>query len=863
VSAPGRRSWNATRLAAVGAGLLIAGACLESSIVQVQEEEIVEFRLNVDSAQVGIDRTLQVQALSLDALGRLLVGLDIAWTSTSPATATVDGTGLVTGVAPGSTQIIASFAGMADTAFVEVLEPPVLVLSADSAAFSTAAGGADPAPDTIQITNGGVFPLEDLVVDSIVYDQATSGWITAVLGGTSAPTELEITVATSGITTATTYTGSVWLSGTDAVDSPAEVRVVLEITPAAAATIEISAGDGQTGEVGLALPVDPSVLVKDAFDNPVPGLEVVFAVTGGGGSVTGSPDTTDVSGIATVGSWILGGTVGANSLDATLASVGTVSFTATGQAGAATKLQIVAGTGQSAVAGSAVSTSPGVIALDAFDNPIQGVDVVFSVQSGGGSITGGTQTTDVAGIATAGTWTLGTLAGPNTVAAVAASIPDTVTFTATGLPGGIATIVLVAGNAQTDTVAATLATDYAVRVEDINTNGIPGVTVSWQVTGGGGSITGTSDTDGTGVAVATRVLGTAVGANTAIATIGGVMDTVTFNATATVGTPAKLVAVAGTGQSATVATNVTTPPSVIVSDKFDNPVSGHSVTFAITSAGGSISPAGAQVTAANGTASLTSWTLGTLAATASDTIEVTAAGGSVAPNPLRFTATANPGAPATLSIVQGNGQVQITGSNVTQAPSVRVADQYGNGVPNVTVNFSPSGSGSVGTSAASTNSSGVATTTWAVNVGGHSMGTDGTYANTLTASSTGVTNQQFAGYARYSYPTHVDPVWAGCTGCHSGTGGTGFSGLSLGGTAAQNHGELVRNSAPNCDATLTTWRRARTDGGDSGHSFSIVRLFMEVAPNDFQGNCGPHSTKVTGTNLEIIRAWIRNGAPAN
>ena len=78
---------------------------------------------------------------------------------------------------------------------------------------------------------------------------------------------------------------------------------------------------------------------------------------------------------------------------------------------------------------------------------------------------------------------------------------------------------------------------------------------------------------------------------------------------------------------------------------------------------------------------------------------------------------------------------------------------------------------------------------------------------------------------------------------------------------------LTVNAAPTCDATLTSYRRVRTDGGNNGHTFSILRVFMEASPNDVVGQCGaapsPHSTKVSAANLAILRAWIRNGAPNN
>ena len=839
------RSPNTARLLAGSSALLVIAACLESSIVQVGLEDVTELRLTPDSANVAIGRTLQAQALTLDGAGSLLVGLEVGWSSDASTVATVDQNGLISGVATGTARIVASAAGFSDTAIVVVAPAPALVLSDTSVAFAGQVGQPSPPPDTVQITNGGAFPLVGVAIDSIVYTGSATGWLTAQLAATAAPTEVQLTVTTTGITTAGVYTAKVWVSATDADGSPRRVNVVLNLAAGAPATIGLNAGDTQTAQVGTAVGTSPSVLVRDASNNPVPGAVVTFGVTGGGGSVTGSPATTDASGIARVGSWTLGGMAGPNALDATLASVGTVSFTATGVPGPATKLQIVDGDGQAAVAGSAVSTSPSVAALDAFDNGVEGVDVAFSVATGGGDITNATQTTDAAGIATAGTWTLGATAGPNTVRAVAASIPDSVTFSATGLPGGIDEILLVDGDAQIDTVAATLTTLYAVKVEDVNDNGIPGITVSWQVTGGGGTITATSDTDAGGVAVATRVLGNTPGTHTARALFGGAPDTVTFSATANVGTPAKLVAVAGTGQSATVNTNVATPPKVQVTDKFDNPIEGHSVSFAVKGVAATISPAGAMLTLADGTATLTSWKLGTVAASLSDTVEVTPAGGAVVPNLLRITATANAGPAASIAIVSGNNQTALTGANVASPPMVVVRDQYANPVPNVRVNFSPDAGSSVGAAADTTGATGQAFTTWNVTVSSATMQSNGTFPHTLTATVNGTAiSAAFTGSAIYSYATNVLPVFnSSCNGCHGGF---------------ITRANLYNQAAACSPSTL----RISPVGGITAEQQSLVTIYVMGLANP-SGCTGHGGGTFVDPTLQTIRAWIRNGAPNN
>lgn len=85
-----------------------------------------------------------------------------------------------------------------------------------------------------------------------------------------------------------------------------------------------------TAAPGAAVAEPPSVVVKDQNSQPLAGVHVIFAVTSGGGSVTGADVTTDVNGVATVGSWTLGATEGSNTLTATAANLPPVLFTANG-----------------------------------------------------------------------------------------------------------------------------------------------------------------------------------------------------------------------------------------------------------------------------------------------------------------------------------------------------------------------------------------------------------------------------------------------------------------------------------------------------------------------------------------------------
>jgi len=187
-----------------------------------------------------------------------------------------------------------------------------------------------------------------------------------------------------------------------------------------------------TGFVGTAVLPPPSVVVKDQNGEPMAGVTVNFLVLSGGGSVSGASVATDASGIATVGSWTLGTTAGPDALNASADTLTAVTFTAPGTAGAAAALTKSAGDNQNATPGTLVAVPPSVTVTDAYGNPKSNVVVTFAVASGGGSVTGATATSNAAGVATVGSWTVGAAPGSNTLTASAPGLA-TVTFTANAL----------------------------------------------------------------------------------------------------------------------------------------------------------------------------------------------------------------------------------------------------------------------------------------------------------------------------------------------------------------------------------------------------------------------------------------------
>jgi adhesin/invasin len=539
----------------------------------------------------------------------------------------------------------------------------------------------------------------------------------------------------------------------------------------------INAGNNQTATSGTAVATAPSVIVRNPLNNPVSGVSVTFSVGIGGGAVSGGTATTNASGIATVGSWILGSTAGANTLTATSSGLtgSPLTFTATGTVGAATQIAINGGNNQTATVGTAVATAPSVIVKDALNNPVPGVSVTFAVATGGGTVNPTTAvTTDANGLASVTSWTLGPTAGSNTLTATVVGLTGSpLTFTATGTAGAATKIAIYAGNSQTATVGTAVATAPGVLVQDASNNPVAGVSVTFTVATGGGSIVvagggsntvGTATTNASGIAtVGSWTLGTTAGSNTLTATSAGLTGSpLTFTATGTPAPATQIAINAGNNQTATVGTAVAIVPSVIVRDASNSPVAGVTVTFAVATGGGSVT-GGTATTDASGIATVGSWTLGTTAG--SNTLTATSAG--LTGSPLTFTATGTP-APATqIAINAGNNQTATVGTAVAIVPSVIVRDASNSPVAGVTVTFAvATGGGSVTGGTATTDASGIAT------VGSWTLGTTAG-SNTLTATSAGLTGSPLTFTATATPAVTADPPTAvSQPGGEIGPGGT-------------------------------------------------------------------------------------------
>jgi YVTN family beta-propeller protein len=626
-------------------------------------------------------------------------------------------------------------------------DPPTQLAIVSQPAGTVASGSSISLQIAVQNASGATVTSATPTITVVL-----EGTTAATLGGTTSQAAVNGVATFNNLTVDKVGTGFTLKASASDLGLIDARSSAFAVTPGPAAKLVITT---QPTSAVSGAPISPAlqVALQDAAGNTATSdsrpVSVAFAAgTGPSGATLGGTRTVNaVAGVATFSTLTIDKAGSGFALTATASSVSdATSSTFIVTAGAPATITINVGDNQTAVAGSAVVTPPSVTLTDANGNVVSGATVTFAVASGGGSVTGGTQTTNALGVATVGSWTMGT-AGTNTLTVSSAGVTSvTITATATmpitvasfnGIYYGVGTgkyedntsftvsgtvtvvnglMTLLADNAgyTTATVSATGAVAFIIAPDAAaNCNPTAG---SGQITlnqAGGAVFTGTAFQNDRGFSQAT---GTCI------------PGSMTFAFSATRTTATQIAVAAGNGQTTFAGSAVAVPPSVIVKDANNNPVSGAHVTFAVATGGGSITSA-SQTTNANGLATLTSWTLG--ATPGANTVTATAVG--LTGSPITFSATGI-----------STNQLALTTSAVTapsgvpfiRQPIVTVRDAGGNtivGDNSTVVTMTVSAGATVVGSATATAAAGVATFN---NVGiAGSVGTN----YTLTFSTSGLT----------------------------------------------------------------------------------------------------------------------------
>ncbi len=241
------------------------------------------------------------------------------------------------------------------------------------------------------------------------------------------------------------------------------------------------------------------------------------------------------------------------------------------------------------------------------------------------------------------------------------------------------------GNAQTATVATTLAVPIQVQASNPY-NGQPdvGATVNFSDGGKGGSFNPASAvTDASGNASTTYTVPQKAGTYT-LTISGSGFGNVTTTATATPGAAVRTIAYGGAKQTGAAGSNLANAITAQVQDVYKNGVSGVTVNF--TANHGAVPNPSSVVTDANGLARTTLQLPTTVS-----TVTVTAS--STGLKNINFVEYSVAGPAANIAITSGNNQSAPAGTQLQQALTVLVTDQYGNPVSGVDVDFDDGGAG--------------------------------------------------------------------------------------------------------------------------------------------------------------------------
>ncbi len=467
-------------------------------------------------------------------------------------------------------------------------------------------------------------------------------------------------------------------------------------------------------------------LVKDQYNNLVPGIVVNWAIAEGStGTLSNAQSTTNEQGAAET--YL---TLSAQN------TVYTIQATATGLTGSPVNFYVEPGDPPTQI----VKVSPtdpltgdAGVALTEFltvqvktedDSPFEGFPVNFVVTQGGGNLS--TQlgdehveelivSSDANGYARV-EWVLGTVPGDNKVEARAEGLAGTpILFEATGQIGAPDTLIILSGNNQTGPLGLALQEPFLVKVLDQVGNAVPNKDVEFRIIQGSGAYLGqagitvrVSKTNSQGIATDSLTIGNQVGqvhqVQVKLSNYAAI-PAVIFYATATDAIASELVYVSGNGvkvgtawqyQSAVVNTTLNQAFTVQVNGPFGNdPIVGHPVKFTVKSGGGSFfgSTETTVSTGADGRASAT-LTLGSLAGDSVHVVEASAyrvdyPSQTLRNSPVTFKAKGMPADPAIIlkNNAASDNQSGIVGNSLAKAIEAKVTDLYGNPIPGHTVTF--------------------------------------------------------------------------------------------------------------------------------------------------------------------------------
>lgn len=155
-------------------------------------------------------------------------------------------------------------------------------------------------------------------------------------------------------------------------------------TPGSPTTLARVSGNLQSATVTTTLASPLVAVVKDRYQNVVPGASVSFTDNGAGGAFSTNPVTTNAKGQAII-SYTASTKAGTVTITATTTGVPALKFTETIRAGLPASIAVAGGNNQSAPPSTQLSQPLTVLVKDQYGNPVSGSAVNFSDGGAGGS----------------------------------------------------------------------------------------------------------------------------------------------------------------------------------------------------------------------------------------------------------------------------------------------------------------------------------------------------------------------------------------------------------------------------------------------------------------------------------------------
>jgi uncharacterized protein YjdB len=248
-SAPGVASVSASGLVTgVAAGSATLTATSEgksgTASITVTIVPVAAVAVTPAAANIRVGGTVQLTATATDSAGNVLAGRVVTWASSAPAVASVNGSGLVTGVAAGTATLTATSGGKCGTATVTVTIAPVASVTLSPGSPSIRVGGTVQLAATTKDSAGNVLTGRVVTWASSAPAVATvsaSGLVTAVAAGSAT-----LTATSEGKNgTATVTVNPVPVASVTV--SPAANNLVIGQTAQLSASTKDSAGNVLTG----------------------------------------------------------------------------------------------------------------------------------------------------------------------------------------------------------------------------------------------------------------------------------------------------------------------------------------------------------------------------------------------------------------------------------------------------------------------------------------------------------------------------------------------------------------------------------------------------------------------------------------